>query len=216
MSMRERFIVLSMLFTAAGISPAVGQFGIKAGLSLSGIDSEEYTPLLGYEVEWMQDKDALPQFGLQLGGFYTHALGNHVAVQPELHLVRRGVDFFRTQLYDTSLRVHVYYIQVPVLLRYRMILFGPYTAIKLASRRSLTIGDDTNRRDLPSVAALDYGLTLAFSPTFSIRSQPILFELRFELGLANITDPAMGATELYLDSGRTRVLGIVLLTGIRF
>jgi len=199
-----------------GVPPVRAQFGVKAGLSLSGIDSNEYTPLVGYEADWLQNRDAYPQFGLQLGGFYTHALTKSIALQPEVHLTRRGLDFFETELYDTSLRLFVYYVQVPVLLRYRMFLFGPYASVKLASQRSLTVHDQTNRRTLPSVAAVDYGLTLAISPTFRVRSRTVLVELRFEFGLANITNPVEHSTALYLENGRSRVLAAALLTGIRF
>ncbi len=209
------FAFLFVLLTTTA-QPSRAQFGVKGGLSVSGIDGDDYTTLLGYEVQWLQNKDGYVHLSFQIGGFYRHRLARHFALQPEVHLIRRGLDFYHTPLYDTSLRAKIYYLQVPLLLRYRFLLAGPYVAVKLSGRRTLTVRGESDSRGLPCVSPVDYGITFALNPEFSIRSRRMFVELRADFGLANITDQTSDVTELYLGSSRMRVLSLALLTGIRF
>jgi hypothetical protein len=214
---RSPNLPLLLVFSAvAAITPAQAQFGVKGGLSVSGIIAEDYREVLGYEMEWVQDRDADPHLGFQLGVFYERVLRGRFSIQPEIHAISRGLDWYFTDLYGSSLKARVFYVQVPVFLRYRSLLLGPFASVKLGARRVLSVWDESESAAVPGVARFDFGLTFAISPSVSLWSAPLLLELRFDLGLANIADPPAGATRLYLYSGRAQTVAIALLTGFRF
>ncbi len=229
------FLLGISLLVLMPLNAAWSQFGIKGGLAASGFQlsqnsnsstGNDYRPFLGYEVEWIQERDASsPDFGLQLGIFYVKSISKYFAVQPELCYSQRGLHFYQTELYNSAYSLEVDYIEVPVLLKFKIplnwsvkpgLLAGPYAAFKLSANRTLRIGEEQNTKSVSSVNDLDYGLVFAINSEFSAWSRQLLFEIRFNWGLASMMAQPKEFIDLYEDAGRVNVIAVTLLTGIKF
>jgi hypothetical protein len=213
---------------------AYGQIGIKWGVVISGFQpwqdltpftGNDYQPFLGYEVDWIQDDASYPDLGLQLGIFYTYNLSDYFALQPELYYSQRGLNFYQTELYNTTYSLNVSYLELPLLLKYNLSLdwqikpslfLGPYLAFKLSASRTLNIEGESNTREVPAINNFDYGLVFAINTEFSAWSQNLMFELRINWGLANAMEQQEDFTAIYNDAGRVTVLAFTIMTGIRF
>jgi hypothetical protein len=224
--------VLLLLLTLP--STAFAQPGIKAGVAVSGFQAwqdlehphsaNDYRPFLGYEVDWLQE-ESYPDFGLQIGLFYTRDISERFAVQPEVYYSERGVHFDQTELYNSSYSLNVAYLEIPLLLQYKIpvkwrlkpsILGGPYAAFKLSADRTLEIWGERDTRDVSSVNSLDYGFVFAVESEFSVLSRNMMVELRLNWGLANVMNQPDGFTDLFEDAGRVSVMAASLMTGLRF
>lgn len=232
---KPEFLLGISLLVLMPLTAVWGQFGIKGGLAVSGFQlsqnsssstGSDYRPFLGYEVEWIQEGDASsPDLGLQLGIFYVKSISKYFAVQPELYYSQRGLHFYQTKLYNSAYSLKVDYIEVPLLLKFKMLLkwsvkpsllAGPYAAFKLSANRTLRIWEEQNTKSVSSVNDLDYGLVFAIHSEFSAWSRQLLFEIRFNWGLASMMKPPREFIDLYEDAGRVNVFAISFLTGIAF
>jgi hypothetical protein len=124
--------------------PSNAQPGIKAGMSISALQSstQDFRPFLGYEISWLQYGTSNPEFGLQLGIFYTVKLSNPFNLQPELYFSEKGYQFDQTPLYNTNYSLSINYLELPVLLEYYLpldrsfntvIMAGPFAALNLGN-----------------------------------------------------------------------------------
>ncbi|UCH65740.1 MAG: PorT family protein [Ignavibacterium sp.] len=224
--------ILLLIFILPSVTYA--QIGIKGGIVLSGyqpwqdltpFEGNDYQPFLGYEVDWIQDDASFPDLGLQIGIFYTIELSKYFSLQPELYYSQRGLNFYQTELYNTTYSLNVSYLELPMLLQYNLpldwkikpsLFLGPYVAFKLSASRTLNIEGEKNTKDIPGVSNLDYGLVFAINTEFIAWSQNLMFELRFNWGLANAMKQPDDYTALYEDAGRATVLAFTFMTGIRF
>lgn len=232
---KPRFLLGISLLVLIPLNTAWSQFGVKGGLAASGFQlsqnsrstkGNDYRPFLGYEVEWMQEGDAAkPDLGLQLGVFYTKDLSKYFAVQPELFYSQRRLHFYQTELYNSSYSLEVDYIEVPLLLKFKIplnwnvkpvLLAGPYAAFKLSSIRTLHIWKEQNTKRISSVNDLDYGLVFAINSEFPAWSRQLMFEIRFNWGLAGMMAQPKEFIDLYEDAGRVNVLAFTFLVGICF
>ena len=227
MSMKIFIVLIYLPFNIA-----FGQFGIKAGVALSGYQplqnlSSEYThdyrPFLGYEVEWIQNDEGSPDFGLQLGIFYTHTISKYFAIQPELFYSQRGINFYKIEQYNISYNLNVSYLEIPVLFKYKLpfewtvtptILAGPYAAFKLSANRTLNIWEDSSTKSVPGVKNFDYGLVFALNFELAELYPSPLLEIRFNLGLANTMQQPEEFVSLYEDPGTVKLYSLSLVTGI--
>ena len=211
-----------------------GQTGIKVGVVVSGYQpsqdltpflDNDYRPFLGYEVDWIQDDAGSPDIGLQIGIFYTGNISKYFAVQPEVYYSQRGIHFYKTELYNTSYKLDVNYLEIPVLFKYTIpvnwgltpgFLAGPYAAFKLSAKRTLEIWEERNTKSLSGVKNLDYGFVFAINSEFSAWSGQLMFEIRLNWGLANSMKQPEEFIDLYKDAGSIRLLAFSLMTGFRF
>jgi hypothetical protein len=221
--------LLLLIFVQSNL--AFGQLGFKGGLVVSGFQpsqdlspfsGNDYRPFLGYEVYWIQDDAAYPDIGLQFGIFYTKDISTYFALQPELLYSQRGLHFFQTELYNTSYSLNVNYLEIPVLIKYKIpvrwrvkpgLLAGPYIAVKLSAKRTLEIWDERNTKGVSSIKNLDYGLVFAIHSDFSAWSRQLVIEFRFNWGLANIMSQPEEFTEIFEDAGSVKVLAFTFMIG---
>jgi len=224
-------IFLILIFMALDI--AYGQFGIKAGVALSGYQpsqnisteyNHDYRPFLGYEIEWIQNDAGSPDIGLQLGIFYTHTISKYFALQPELLYSQRGINFYKTELYNTSYNLNVSYLEIPILFKYKLpldwslapsVLAGPYAAFKLSANRTLNIWEESSTKSISGVKNFDYGLVFAINFEFAELSLSPMLEIRFNLGLANTMEQPEEFMSLYEDPGSVKLYSFSLVTGIK-
>lgn len=222
-----------LLFGSAGA--AFAQLSVKGGIAVSGFRLSpddggtsreiDFRPFLGYEVGWIQHGTSNPDIGFQVGVSYAARLSRDLSVQPELHFAQRGYWFEQIGLYNTSYRLTVHYLQIPLLLTYRLpfdwavrpgLLLGPYVSFRLSATRSIEIWGKRDTRSVPAVNFLDCGLIFAVDGEFSAWSQTLGVELRFDLGLADALSQPQDYTNLAENPGTVRVLALSALLCYRF
>jgi len=232
-SKKRLIIPFLLLFSSAGAGFA--QLGVKGGIAVSGfrlspddagISQEiDFRPFLGYEVGWIQHGTSNPDIGFQLGVSYAARLSEDLSVQPELHFAQRGYSFEQIERYNTSYRLKVHYLQIPLLLTYRLpldwavrpgLLLGPYMSFRLSASRTIEIWGKRDTKSVSAVNFLDYGLLFAVDGEFSAWSQAVGVELRFDLGLASALSRPQEYTALNENPGTVRVLALSALLCYRF
>lgn len=118
------FIYLTLTFW---VNIALAQFGVKGGVSTSGLLSKhrDFRPFIGYEVDWVQNGVSNPRIGFQVGAFYCLNISRNFVFQPELSYSQRGYYFDQTPLYDTKIKINLSYVELPFLLKYRRDIENP-------------------------------------------------------------------------------------------
>jgi hypothetical protein len=218
------FIALLLSFTSSNF---FAQPGIKGGLSVSALQSsnEEYRPFLGYEVAWVQHGTSNPILGLQLGVFYRIKLSNSFSLQPELYFSQRGYKFDQIQLYNTSYRLNINYLEVPILFEYKIpvdwsfrpgIIIGPFIALKLNSNKKIKIGDEEVSGAISSINDFDYGVLLALGTELDGLGGSITLDLRLNWGLSNMMSQPNEYISISDDPGNVQTRAITLMVGYRF
>jgi hypothetical protein len=232
-SKKRLIIPFLLLFSSA--SAGFAQLSVKGGIAVSGFrlspddacTSQEidFRPFLGYDVSWIQYGTSNPDIGFQLGVSYAARLSEDLLLQPELYFAQRGYWFERIELYNTSYRLKVYYLQIPLLFKYRLpldwavrpgFLLGPYVSFRVSASRTIEIWGRQDTRNVSAVNFLDYGLVFAVDGEFSAWSQTMGVELRFDLGLASVLSQPREYTELRENPGTVRVLALSALLWYRF
>ena len=234
--MRDRqkiIILLALLVSSTGAGFA--QLSMKGGMAVSGFklshgdvgSSQEidFRPFLGYEVGWIQYGTSNPDIGFQLGLSYAARLSEDISVQPELYYAQRGYRFEEIPLYNTSYRLKVHYLQIPVLLKYRLplnwsvlpgLLLGPYVSFRLSANRTIDIWGERDTKSASVVNLVDYGIVFAIDAEFSAWSQKLGSEIRFDLGLASALSQPEEDTSVIENPGTVRVLAFSIMLGYRF
>jgi hypothetical protein len=203
------------------------QPGIKGGMSISALQSsnEDYRPLLGYEVSWVQNGTSNPRFGLQLGLFYTFRLSDNLNFQPELLYSQRGYQFDQTPLYNTNYTLKLNYLEVPALINYKLqfewsfyptITAGPYAALKLSSDKQIIIAGEEFKGEVSSVNSFDYGLVIGLGAEFNFWDGQIILDLRINWGLSNIMTQPDEFISLSDNPGTVKTRAVTFMTGYRF
>jgi hypothetical protein len=135
-------------------------------------------------------------FSYTAGAFLDLPISKSWFIQPEINYVRKGRSQETSELF-TSIKTDymVHYLQVPVLLQFRdnemkddhgYILYinaGPYTAFALddQSKPSLTKMPAANKKS-------DWGATMGLGIQTPICGKNIRFDLRYDMGLAEIAN----------------------------
>lgn len=210
------------------------QWLIKGGIAISGyqphggdryIVGNDYRPFLGYEVDWLQDDYAYPDLGFQVGFAFLRPISHRSAIQPELYIAQRGVSFIHKEWYNTAYYLNVTYLQLPLLFKHRLtsirkiqpgFMTGPYSSIKLLSKRKLEIWDDVDQGRVSGISTWDMGWILGLTTEWAAWSGRIHVELRMEYGLRNAMFEPEAHTELYVDHGKVRLMCVSLLTAYQF
>lgn len=135
-------------------------------------------------------------FSYTAGAFLDLPISKSWFIQPEINYVRKGRSQETSELF-TSIKTDymVHYLQVPVLLQFRdnemkddhgYILYvnaGPYTAFAL---------DDQYKPSLANMPATskknDWGATIGIGMQTPICGKDIRFDLRYDMGLAEIAN----------------------------
>jgi hypothetical protein len=216
------------LFAVAGTAQA--GIGVRGGVAASGMLSSDhdFRPYLGYEVEVLQ-RVGFPQFGPQLSMSWDAQLLDFLSVRPEFGFVQRGYHLiqpigFINPLYKSSYKVRISYLELPVLFRLGLprgkvrpgLVAGPFAACRLAAAGRLDHRGESEVRSLTTVRAFDFGLVLGADSEIPAGRGRLVFDLRFNWGLADAMHPAAGHIPVAETPGRVQVLSLALMTGYRF
>lgn len=201
--------------------------GIKGGVSVAGIlsTSYDYTPFLGFDVSFLQGKDNRPLWSFQVGMFNTFKISRYFDFQPEIFYSVRGLDFSDSYMYRITYKVKINYIELPLLLKYKIplkgslkpnIFFGPYVALNISAKKITEIWKKKEISDLKNVKKLDYGLVFGGCTRFDLFSGKLIFDIRLNLGLAGIMTKHEDYLEYFNSDASARNLVIVVMTGFQF
>jgi hypothetical protein len=200
-------LVIGALGTAAPAAAQAFDAGIKAGIAVTGLPhaGEVFDQVVGHP-----SSETSSRIGLTGGGYVRFPVTDEFAFEPEALLVMRGVKMTEASG-GGNVDVRVYYIDIPLLARYRKsintdtvgyLLAGPNFGIKIGSRAKLDAAGQTIDEDVsPALKTLDLGLAFGGG----IERDRYLVEGRFTAG---VTDVASGSFP-HLDSVRNRTFSVL-------
>ena len=214
-----------VLALSAAVEPAQADVGVRGGAAISGLLSSDrdFRPYLGYEVDLLQ-RVGYPQYGPQLSISWNTQLLDFLSVRPEFGFVQRGYHLNQVRLYNSSYKIRISYLELPVMLRVGLphgrvrpgIATGPYVAYRLAAVGRLMDRGETVTRAIPTVRSLDYGVVLGLDTEVVTPGGRLLFDLRLNWGLADIMRETDGVIPLHHTPGRVQILSLGLSTGYGF
>jgi hypothetical protein len=215
-------LVLSWLLPA-GVAQA--GFGIRAGAAVSGLlaSDQDFRPYLGYEVEMLQYV-GYPQYGPQVSVTWDTGLLDFFTLRPELGFCQRGYHLNQIPLYNSSYKVRISYLEVPVLVRVGLprgsvrpgLFAGPFAAYRLGAAGTLVYRGEPEVRRLETVRDFDFGLVIGIDSDIAAGPGRLVFDARLNWGLANVMHPGEGYIPVQETQGRVQVLSLGLMTGYRF
>jgi hypothetical protein len=203
------------------------QIGVRLGVSVSALFSsraDDFRPFLGHEVEWMQYGESRPVVGVHFGVFYAIRLSEYFDLQPEINFTQRGYWFDQTPLYDARYVVKINYLELPVVIKYRVPIkafnfnfsTGPFAAINLGAKANIEYQGKKDVKSLTSVKPFDYGIAMGLGSEVKTGLGQLEFDFRFNWGLHNMMIQPDDYIDLYEDPGRVRNLAFTLVIGHRF
>ena len=154
-------------------------YGIKGGLTLG--------TMTGTWVDADEDSNSLHQ-GVSLGGFATWYLSSALAVQPELYMTEKGIDFNDDEL-NTTRDEGLLYVELPVLARYS---FPINDMIHAYGAGGLSFGYliDAKVNDRDELKKLEVGGVVGLGADIKLGKHLVILEFRFNEGFLNTLDLA--------------------------
>lgn len=210
---RHVWILLTsvMAMTAAVATSASAQnieTGAKVGIAVTGV------PNAGQVVDQVVGKDSAEtssRVGLIAGGYVRFPINDRLSFQPEVLFTMKGVQLSE-KANGGTVNVRLNYLDVPLLIRYRIpinsdytgfVVAGPSFGIKLSSSAKLDAPGGTVDEDIdPALKSLDLGLAFGGGITFSRYT----VEARFTPGLTDIAS----TLKPHDDSLRNRTFSVMV------
>jgi hypothetical protein len=188
--MMKKTLLFTIGITLATLSRAQVTFGVKAGANLSGVqgkDAPGTSAMVGFHA------------GLQAGIPLKAQLPNgDLSLQPELFYSTEGAKVPTEsqgdgdQIFETTAKAHLNYIDLPILLQYRhpsgfLIQSGPQLGYLLSAKlkadgASTDIKDEFKKTNLSWVLGVGY----------AIHEGKIGFNLRYNFGFTKLAKPVDG------------------------
>lgn len=189
-------IILSIVAVLAfGFSNAQEvKFGAKAGLSVTTVTGGEFS--------------AGSKVGFHVGGLAEIKFGEKFAIQPELLYSTKGASY---SLFGLDQKVNYSYIDIPVMVKYYVIEnlsieAGPQVGV-LMSAKAETDGESVDIKD--DSKGIDFGFNIGAGYKLS---NGIMFQARYCLGLADVSEDVEGAVVNYNEKNN----GFQISVGYQF
>ena len=222
------YLSVCLIMLLFNISPLSAQIGIKGGLNASDIVflDEGQSPYLGYEIDFLEHN--LPAAGFQIGIFSVLPLVKRLEFQPELLLIKQGLNYSKKYIYDDiTYKVRIYYLNVPALLKYTLsqkarwhpaLLTGPYASLKLKGTRITKIDSKLEKTPISNLRHIDFGITAGIFSGFDLSKGQITIDFRCSYSLLNMMDRIEGYIPSYYGPKKeyVRNVCISLTVGYRF
>jgi hypothetical protein len=196
-----------LLSLLCNVFPLPAQIGIKGGLNASDIVflDEGQAPYLGYEVDFLEHN--LPAAGFQIGIFSEFHLLKRLEFQPELLLIKKGINYSKNYIYDDiTYKLKIYYLNAPALIKYTLsqkakwhpaVLGGPYVSLKLNGTRITRIDGKLEKNPVSNLRYLDFGIIAGAFSGFDLPKGQITIDLRCSYSLLNMMDRIEGYIPSY-------------------
>ena len=159
------------------------QFGIKGGMNVSNLTiSGEASPEMKSKIEY------------NIGGLIQIKIGEKLFLQPEVIFSKQGSEFkfpitIDGVIYNTENTFNLYYINVPIILKYYAtnefsLEFGPHASLLSSSNLVVRVLNQSNTQDAQKLfKSSDFGLNLGAN--FDINKN-FFINARYSFGLSNI------------------------------
>lgn len=185
-------LLASGVLSVMGPVAASGQgrlVGVKAGVNFATMGGADLN-----EFETACSCNAATRTAFDVGGFVSFDLSPVLKLRPELHYVGKGT---KLEIAGTTLSINTSYVEIPVLLvvaprvagAIHPSLFGG-GALALKAGCSLSGGGSSTGCGSVGfdVKSLDYGVVFGAGLGYAMGSGEILFDVRYNLGLADFLD----------------------------
>ena len=200
---------VALTLTAGAISAQESRFGIKGGLNVSTLTTNDF-----------DDKNLKP--GFHVGVFNKISLGEALAIQPELLFSTKGAKYsYDNILVKGDSKFNLNYIELPVklvvnLLTIFEVQFGPYVGYLVNAKAETNaevldfwnIGSE-DEIDRKQFKAFDYGLSMGLG----LNLDPLVIGVNYTLGLTTVADENK-ISDIILGDSKNSVIQIYM--GIRF
>lgn len=188
-------------------------FGIKGGLTLGNIKTVPDN-FMGYK--WQNKR------GLAGGIFMEVGLPGPFSIQPEVLYVQKGARVsFTVEGIDAEMKVNVDYIEIPLLLKVKLIpggllspsvYAGPYVGFMRKAEAVISALGYSETEDIKDqLKDTDYGITFGLGLSQSLGVVRVTLDARYDFGIPNIMKII---TEDGPESVKTRTW--LFLAGISF
>ena len=203
-------IVLAFLLTSAVSAQSSMDFGFKAGGNMAKMSADNSSTaifnfvealLIGFTGSVEVDSDA--RIGLVGGAFLSINVSPTFAIQPELIYSTKGVEKkfrynFNSTDYETVLQIKATYLEIPVLLKYRIqtearlkpsFYAGPSIGININGVFSLEEGTeggfatDLGEIDIANLKSTEFSGVLGAELGIAMGNTTLLLDLRYTQGL---------------------------------
>jgi hypothetical protein len=165
-------------------APSTTSFGIKAGLNFANMGGDNSS-----------GNSSTTLFGV--GGFVAFNIQEKFNIQGELLYNQKGFKMSGTTYgYAYTATQTFSYLDINVLAKYNIqvegniepfIFAGPNLGILLSSNSHIEVAGNSSDNDIKSsMSGADFGLIIGAGISFKVGTGAILFDVRYDLGLANI------------------------------
>ena len=160
--------------------------GVKVGINMANMSGDDT------DFDNMDKKSII---GFAFGGFVEYSFNESFAVQPEVLYTMKGAKWEDT---DATFTATYNYVDIPILAKYSIamdgavspyILVGPAIGINVTAESEMEGGGATVT-DEDEDATMTFGLVVGAGGSMEMGNGALLFELRYDMGLNNVTDPA--------------------------
>ena len=184
--MKKVLLTAAAIFAFGFANAQEVKFGVKAGLNMASLSGgDAYYGSYGSKA------------GFHVGGLAEIKINDKFSVQPELLYSLKGADFnygFGGAFGLATDKLNLSYIDVPIMVKFYPIErlsaeLGPNIAFLMSAKRvqntTIDVKDNFN--------SIDFGMNIGAG--YELK-QGIMFQLRYNLGLADISKTATGATNV--------------------
>lgn len=206
----QRISIVLVAFLALSLvtnQNLTAQAGIKGGINIS-TPSQTGSDALALKWETIT--------GFIIGAYYRFDVNEYFSLQPELYYSRKGGELEESVGGISATKtLKIDYLELPLLAKFTIptqgnlkpsFFAGPYGAIKLSDQGKLEIFGLGIEEGLIDVNGLDFGLIFGIGLDFGIKGGAFLLDIRYSLGLTNISDPV----PLVADELKNRAFSIML------
>ncbi len=160
--------------------------GVKVGVNMANMSGDD-TDFPG------MDKKSI--IGFAFGGFCEYSFNESFAVQPEVLYTMKGAKWEDT---DATFTATYNYVQIPILAKYIIVVNGavsPYILVGPAIGINVTAESESDfagvtETETDDDATMTFGLVVGAGGSMEMGNGALLFELRYDMGLNNVSDPA--------------------------
>lgn len=179
--MKKVFLSIVAILAFGFMNAQTVKFGVKAGLNVSTITGGYYSG--GSKV------------GFHVGGLAEIGINEKFAIQPELLYSMRGASY---SFIGVDEKLNLSYVELPVIVKYYVIEglsieAGPQVGF-LTSAQAKADGDSEDVKD--GYKSVDYGFNIGAG--YKLKNG-IMFQARYNLGLADISDDGDGTGVSYSE-----------------
>jgi hypothetical protein len=183
--MKKVLLTAAAIFAFGFANAQEVKFGVKAGLNMASLSGGDAYYSYGSKA------------GFHVGGLAEIKINDKFSVQPEVLYSLKGADFnygFGGAFGLATDKLNLSYIDVPVMVKFYPIErlsaeLGPNVAFLMSAKRvqntTIDVKDNFN--------SIDFGMNIGAG--YELK-QGIMFQLRYNLGLADISKTATGATNV--------------------